>query len=121
MMEDRRGKIAKAVSIKQRPEIVETESRVGDLEVDLGMGANHKWALITIIDRKSGLVKIRIVRSKNAKVVAKAIVKALKPYKEILQTITSDNGKEFAKHQYISIILLVKGGWYQLVGCLKFL
>ena len=102
VVEDRRGKIKNAKNIKERPEIVNKKERVGDFEVDLVMGANHKGALITMNDRKTGLVKIRQVKSKDAEVVSKAIIKALKPYKPILKTITSDNGKEFSLHDVIS-------------------
>lgn len=66
------------------------------------MGANHKGALVTINDRKSGYAKIKLVKSKDSKKVAKAIIQALMPYKNHLHTITSDNGKEFSEHQYIS-------------------
>lgn len=99
---DRRGRIRNQKSIKERPEEVEAKARIGDFEVDLVMGANHKGALLRINDRKTGYAKIRLLKSKDSKQVAKAIVKALKPYKKHLHTITSDNGKEFSDHQYIS-------------------
>ncbi|HMS67749.1 MAG: IS30 family transposase [Saprospiraceae bacterium] len=99
---DNRGKIKNQKSIKERPVEVEEKTRVGDFEVDLVMGANHKGALVTINDRKSGYAKIKLVKSKDSKKVAKAIIQALMPYKNHLHTITSDNGKEFSEHQYIS-------------------
>lgn len=97
-----RGKIKNQKSIKERPMEVEEKARVGDFEVDLVMGANHKGALVTINDRKSGYAKIKLVKSKDSKKVAKAIIQALMPYKNHLHTITSDNGKEFSEHEYIS-------------------
>lgn len=99
---DNRGKIKNQKSIKERPVEVEEKTRVGDFEVDLVMGANHKGALVTINDRKSGYARIKLVRSKDSKKVAKAIIQALLPYKNHIHTITSDNGKEFSEHQYIS-------------------
>jgi len=99
---DRRGKIKDQKSIKERPKIVDEKTRVGDFEVDLVIGANHKGALLTINDRRSGLAIIRLIKSKKSKLVAKEIVKALKPYKKYLHTITSDNGMEFADHKYVS-------------------
>ena len=99
---DYRGKIKDQKSINDRPVDVEEKTRIGDFEVDLVLGANHKGALVTINDRKTGFAKIKLVKSKDSKVVAKAIVQALKPYKNHLHTITSDNGKEFAEHKYIS-------------------
>ena len=100
--QDTRGRIKDQKSIRDRPIEVEEKSRIGDIEVDLVIGANHKGALVTINDRKSGFAKIKLVKSKDSQQVAKAIVKALKPYKIYICTITSDNGKEFAGHKYIS-------------------
>ncbi|MCL4159000.1 UNVERIFIED_CONTAM: hypothetical protein GTU68_007747 [Idotea baltica] len=100
--QDNRGKIKNATSIKERPKEVDQRARVGDFEVDLVIGANHKSALVTINDLKTGFSKVRKVKSKNAKEVAKKIVEILTPYKAICKTITSDNGKEFADHRYVS-------------------
>ena len=100
--QDNRGKIKDAVNIKERPRQVEEKTRVGDFEVDLVIGANHKTALLTINERKTGYTKVRKVKSKNAKEIAKKIVQVLSPFKDICKTITSDNGKEFADHKYVS-------------------
>ena len=40
--------------------------------------------------------------SKSAKDVAKATIELLRPYKEHVHTITSDNGREFAYHESIA-------------------
>src|SRR5690554_1158550 len=42
------------------------------------------------------------VENKTADNVKNAIITMLKPFKGLVHTITSDNGKEFAKHQEIS-------------------
>ena len=97
-----RGIILNRIDIDKRPKIVEKKKRFGDFEIDTMIGKNHKGALVTILDRVSGIVKIRKVEAKEARVVAHATISALKPYKELLHTITSDNGKEFANHQFIS-------------------
>lgn len=99
---DRRGKIKNAVNISNRPAVVDNKSRVGDFEVDLVIGANHKGALITINERKTGFTIIKLVKTKGSKEVAQAIIKALTPIKDLCHTITSDNGKEFADHLLIS-------------------
>jgi len=99
---ERRGMIPHRVDIDLRPKIVDEKTRVGDLEVDTIIGKNHQGALITIHDRKTGLVKIRKVASKNADIVAQQIIEALLPYKHLIHTITADNGKEFALHTQIS-------------------
>lgn len=99
---DRRGIIPNRVDIDQRPAVVEKKKRFGDLEIDTVIGKNHQGALVTINDRKTGVVKIKKVVCKEAEVVAKSVIEAMMPYKELLHTITADNGKEFALHQQIA-------------------
>ncbi len=61
-----RGKIKGQTSITERPKIVEEKTRFGDLEVDLIIGENHKGALITINDRRTGYAKrMEVVASNN--------------------------------------------------------
>lgn len=99
---DRRGIIPHRIDISQRPAIVDEKSRVGDFEIDTVIGKNHQGALLTINERKTGLVKIIKVPAKESALVADAAIAALMPYKGILHTITVDNGKEFARHFKIS-------------------
>lgn len=99
---DRRGQIPNRVSIDKRPVEVDNKERKGDWEVDTIIGQNHKGALVTAVERKFKFTCISHVRNKEAHVVAKALIDMLKPYKKFVYTITSDNGKEFAKHQKIA-------------------
>lgn len=100
--EDRRGKLSNTKSIHDRPQEAAQRLRYGDLEVDLIIGANHKGGLLTINDRKTGLCKIRKIKDKSAKQIARQIVRALKKEKGSIYTITTDNGKEFSEHEYVS-------------------
>jgi transposase, IS30 family len=102
VVEDRRGKLVNTKSIHDRPQEVELRSRYGDYEVDLIIGANHKGGLLTMNDRTTGKVKIRKIEGKNAKHISKLIVAALRREKGLIHTITSDNGREFADHEYMS-------------------
>ena len=99
---DKRGMIAGRVDIDKRPKIVEQRSRFGDLEVDLIIGKNHQSAIVTINDRASGMLKMRKVKSKEALEVSQAIVEELEDWIPYIKTMTSDNGKEFANHQYVA-------------------
>ena len=99
---DNRGKIKDQVNIKERPSVVGKGQRVGDFEVDLVIGANHKGALLTINELTTGYTKVKLLESKNADEVSRMIVKVLKPYANICRTITADNGKEFAMHKFVS-------------------
>jgi len=97
-----RGVIPNRIGIEQRPEVVDQRSRVGDFEIDLIIGKNHKNAILTIVERKSGFALLRKLPSKEAAITAEQLVDALMPIKEHVHTITSDNGKEFAKHEFVA-------------------
>lgn len=94
-----KGKIADKVPIEERPKIVEEKTRIGDFEIDLIIGKNHKGAQLTIVDRMTSYTIIQTITSKRACEVQKAIVFALMPYKSVIKTITNDNGKEFSLHK----------------------
>jgi len=98
---ENRGKIPKAKSIHLRSQAVETKERIGDFEADTIIGKNHKKAIVTLVDRHSKFTLMQKVASKEAFDVSRAILQLLKPLKNIVKTITSDNGKEFAYHQEI--------------------
>lgn len=98
----RRGVIKNRVCISLRPKIVDSKRRVGDWEIDTVIGANHKGALVTIVDRASKFTLIKKVDTKQADVVTAATLDLLHPLKKLTHTITSDNGKEFAYHDVIS-------------------
>lgn len=102
VVEDRRGKLANTKSIHERPPEANERSRYGDYEVDLIVGANHQGGLLTMNDRKTGIVKIRKIESKNSEHIAELIIGALKAEKKLVYTITSDNGREFADHMRVS-------------------
>ena len=97
-----RGQIPGRIDIEQRPAIVELKERVGDLEIDLIIGKDHDGALLTVNDRATGMLKMAKIESKEAKVVLAKLVEILADWKYFLQTITSDNGKEFASHEAIA-------------------
>ena len=100
---DGRGQILDRVSIEQRPEEVEQKLRVGHWELDTVSGSRERGCyLVTVVERKTRLTLVVRVESKNSDVVAAAVVKMLAPYKDTVHSITSDNGKEFARHKLIS-------------------
>jgi IS30 family transposase len=99
---DKRGQIIGRVGIEKRPIEVAEKNRLGDFEIDLIIGKDHKGALLTANDRASGVEKIKKIDSKDATIVKEAVIELLHEFKLILKTITSDNGKEFAQHQEIA-------------------
>ena len=98
----RRGQILGRVDISERPAIVDARSRVGDWEGDTVVGLGHKNALVTLVERKTRLVKIMKVAANTAEEVKLAIIKALEAIKASVHTITFDNGKEFAYHLQVA-------------------
>ncbi len=93
--------------IDERPAIVESRKRVGDWEGDtiVGMGLAR---VVTLVDRKSGLLRMRRVPNGEAAVVMRAIVHALYPLRARVHTLTWDNGSEFADHALADLTLAAK-------------
>lgn len=104
---DSRGVIRDRVSIDERPKVVDDKSRFGDIEIDLIMGANHRRALLSANDRASGISWIALLEGKDSKALADKAAEMLMPFKGLLNTITSDNGKEFVEHKAIAKSLAV--------------
>lgn len=93
--------------IHERPTIVDQRGRVGDWEGDtiVGKGLTR---LVTVVDRKSGLGRIRKVPNGEADTVMRAILSAMYPLHARVHTLTWDNGSEFAEHALIDIALKAK-------------
>jgi len=101
----RRGHIVDRVSIDQRPAIVDARSRIGDWELDTIIGKGHKQALVSITERRSRLSLVAKVNRKSAALVSRSIQRLLEPIASKVFTLTSDNGKEFARHKEIAAAL----------------
>jgi IS30 family transposase len=97
------------ISIDQRPEIVNTKQRFGDWEIDTIVGENNKGSILTLVERKTAFMMMeKLEHGKNAKELAKTIIRLLTGYIHQVHTITSDNGTEFADHQTIAKALKTK-------------
>lgn len=103
---DRRGKIPNRKSIEERPQIVDQRARFGDWEVDLVLGKDQKGVILTLTERKSRFTLLRSISSKQSDLVAQTVISLLK-WVAPLESITADNGKEFAAHLDISQALSV--------------
>ena len=101
LTDETRGRINDRVSIHERPQIVEDRSRIGDWEADTIIGQNHKQAIVTLVERKTGLLRMQRVTKKSAHLVSNTVITLLTPVRLRVDTITSDNGKEFAHHKKI--------------------
>lgn len=104
-----RGCIPNRVDIKERPAIVEKKQRFGDWEADTIIGAQHKGAILSLVDRKSKFTFLYGLPNKSAVLVTAAIISCLKKLpQKMKRTITYDNGKEFSSHEEIARALGVK-------------
>lgn len=97
-----RGQMKNQVSIEERPDIVDEKGRFGDWEIDTVIGCNHQGALVTIVERTTLYTAIAKVFNKTAESVTSATLYLLEPFKVGSESITADNGKEFAMHETIS-------------------
>jgi IS30 family transposase len=97
-----RGLIPDRVDISLRPQIVEEKIRAGDWEADTVIGAGHKGALLTQVDRFSKYTLIQLLSGKHAEPVARKTIKMLKALGLPVHSITYDNGKEFSLHKKVS-------------------
>ena len=100
-----RGQIPDRISIDDRPAIVETRTRIGDWEIDTIVGARHKQAIVSIVDRKTRFTLLHKVERRSSQNVSDATKQLLAPHKDKVLTITADNGKEFSGHRAISMSL----------------
>jgi IS30 family transposase len=98
---ERRDQIVGRRSISERPTHIEERTQVGHWEGDTVIGAHHKQAIVTLVERKSGYAILSKVTHKTAEMVGNAIISELKPFAPLVKTLTFDNGKEFAGHQRV--------------------
>jgi len=103
--QDRRGQLSGRRSIEERPAIVDDRSRIGDWEVDTIIGNHHQQAIVTLTERKSRFALLGKVSKRSAKQVRERLVQLMRPFLDKLETMTGDNGKEFAQHEQLAIEL----------------
>ena len=103
-----KDKETKATNIRNRKSIHERPieadgKRFGDWEMDLIVDSNSN-AILTMIERSTNfLVMAKLKEGKKAIPLVKTVWRLLLPYKgENLKTITTDNGSEFAAHEWIT-------------------
>ena len=86
--------------IDERSAAVEQRKQVGHWEADsvVGTGAVR---IIRSVERKSRYTKLRRVPDGKARAASTGIIAALHPLRCCVQTLTYDNGSEFAEHALI--------------------
>jgi transposase, IS30 family len=80
--------------IKDRPEVINERSRIGDWEGDTVYGAIGKGLLTTCVDRKSRLLAASLLKNRSQVLTNEAVVNSLHGLP--VQSLNLDNGSEFA-------------------------
>lgn len=98
-----RGRIPNQRMIGTRPAEVATRETVGHWEGDLINGANGTGNLTTLVERNTRFTLVGRTDSKEAQEVTQKVIALfnLLPQKS-RQSLTLDNGKEFARHEEIA-------------------
>jgi IS30 family transposase len=94
---DSRGRLAGKRMITQRPAVVAERSRLGDWEIDTVHGRG-KPAVVTVVERKSGLVRVGQIPRVGAQETLRRATYILRHEAHRIRTLTADNGSEF--HMY---------------------
>jgi|SRR5437868_3114348 len=105
---ERRGVLRNRTSIELRPAVVAQRSRIGDWEGDTVIGKGHQGVLVTLVERKSRYTLAAQLDSRHSAKVGQAVIDLLRPHKAQCKTLTFDNGKEFADHEFIAQCLGAK-------------
>lgn len=104
----KRGSWSGIKRIDQRPDAANQKTRLGDWELDTIIGKGHKGAMVTIVDRKSKLLRMKKLAQKTGTLTKNAICQELEMLP--VHTLTSDNGREFSEFEAIENKL--KGEFY---------
>ena len=105
---ERRGRIKDQVMIDERPDVVAERSRIGDWEMDTVIGSLGGSVLVTMVERKSRYTLIALADSRESAVVTQGMLHSLRPCRDKVETMTFDNGKEFARHAHLAEQLQAK-------------
>lgn len=100
---EKRGKLTAVVRIAGRPDVINHRRRYGDWEGDTLVGKGRRSALVTLVERKSGYLRMGRVDSMKSDVTMQVVKERMKNLPPALRrSITFDNGKEFAEHDQLT-------------------
>jgi IS30 family transposase len=97
----RRGQIPNRKGIELRPLAAAMGKALGHWEGDTVIGCGHRMAIVSLVEKKSKLTRLKLVKNKTAALVCAAMIEAFEPIKAVVKTVTTDNGKEFALHELL--------------------
>ena len=98
---DSRGRLAGKRSISERPASVQTRRQPGHWEIDTVMGTGSKDCILSLVERKSGLLLIGKLGDRTTASLNRRVIHLIKRHHGAFETITADNGTEFHNYQRI--------------------
>lgn len=107
---DSRGRLAGKRIISERPAEVEARGRVGHWEADTVMGAGTKDCVVTLVERKTGMVMIGKLKDRTAEGLSQRAISLMRRRGARFETVTADNGTEF--HGYERVERLTGATFY---------
>src|SRR5919197_1061865 len=98
---DSRGRLAGKRLISERPAEVETRRQVGHWETDTVMGTGSRDCVVTLVERKTGLVLIGKLGDRTKESFNRGVVRLIRHNEGAVETITADNGTELHGYERI--------------------
>lgn len=98
---DSRGRLAGKRLISERPPEVETRQQAGHWEIDTVMGTGSKDCIVSLVERKSGLLLIGKLADRTTASLNRRVIRLIRRDAGAFETVTADNGTEF--HDYKGI------------------
>lgn len=87
------------VRIEGRPAVINRRRRYGDWEGDTIVGKSHQGGLVTLVERKSGLARIDLLKNRTSMATIRAAARCLASLPRTLRRSTTfDNGPEFTAY-----------------------
>ena len=107
---DSRGRLADKRLISERPAEVEARSHLGHWEDDTVDGASSRDFVVTLVERRTGLVLVGKLADRTAEGLSRRMVSMIRAHNGRFETVTADNGTEF--HDYRRIERLTGAAFY---------
>ena len=95
---DSRGRLAGKRLISERPPGVETRREIGHWEIDTVMGAGSRDCIVSLVERKTGLLLIGKLADRTTASLNRRVIRLIRRDEGAFETVTADNGTEF--HDY---------------------
>lgn len=98
---DSRGRMAGRRHISERPRSVESRRHRGHWEIETVMGKGSPDCIVTLVERKTGLVMIGKLQDRTTQSLNKKTKRLIRRDPGAFKTITADNGTEFQQYRAI--------------------